>query len=393
MKYKNLIVLMLLIVVWSLFFAMYKYFIWWVFKTDTITLQFISWYLSLGTVWAYIIWGLIYELIREKKHHLLSILWAIIIFTSIYFLSKNDLISNYTLIASATLLMWFFYWMWNVLKNILISSQIAETSIWDTKVNGLANIFFISSIIIWSILWWFIAEKLSINWIFVILIILIWWLVWWLFISYKDNSKNQSIKEKVNIYKNSFLNDFIFIFKKYFIIMLFASIIITIATILSQKAIEYNVEVLWKTGSSSSMILLFSAVWSIIWNIVSMKIKSNRWKYFFIFSILFWVSASLFPTFLNNFKYLSILAFISWLFFWIIFNLIESYFFKSIAIDDKKSYGSVTLWLITSLVIAFLMFFVDFLQWLIWFNWVYYFMWIVIFLMWVVMNFIWKEKS
>lgn len=381
MKNKNLIILFVLIIIWSLFFAIYKYYMWWIFKTDVITLQYISWYLSLWTIWAFVIGWLLYEILKEKRYHLWIIIFTIIIFWSIYF-TKN-ILKDYLFIAIITILIWFFYGLWWVLRNILISTQIHETNLWDTKINWLANIFFITSIIIWSIVWWILAEKLSFNWIFIICILLWIWLFSWVLMNYK-NLENKNTKETALKYKQNFLADFKFILKKYSLNMVFIALIITIATILSQKAIEYSVENLGKSGSQSAIILLYSAVWSIIWNIVSMKINENKWLYFLIFSILFAITIYLFPTFINNFAHTSILAFIAWIFFWITYNLLEADFFKCIAIDDKKSYGSASLWIITSLIISILMFLVDVIQRLTSFAWVYYFMWSIILLIWIV---------
>jgi hypothetical protein len=166
--------------------------------------------------------------------------------------------------------------------------------------------------------------------------------------------------------------------------MIFTSFIIAIATILSQKAIEYNVEVLWKSWSESAIILIYSAVGSIVWNIISMKIKTARWKKFFIFSLLFALTCFLFPSFISNFRSLFILTLIAGMFFWIIYNLLESYFFKKIADDEKKSYGSATLWVIMSSIIAFLMFLVDVIEKMTSFAWVYYFMWTIILFVWII---------
>ncbi len=384
MKNKNLIILFILIIVWSLFFAVYKYFMWGVFKTETITLQYISWYLSIGTIWAFVIWGLVYELFREKKYHLGTMIFTILSILGIYFLAPIKLFSDSLLVGGVTLVIWFFYWLWWVLKNILISTQIKESSLWDTKINGLANIFFITSIIIWSIFGWKIAEKLGIYWIFIIVLLLIIGLIGGIFLSYKNQEESKSIKQKALDYKSNYINDFKFIIKKYSLIMIFTSFIIAIATILSQKAIEYNVEVLWKSGSESAVILIYSAVGSIVWNIISMKIKTARWDKFFIFSLLFALTCFLFPSFISNFLSLSILAFIAWMFFWIIYNLLESYFFKKIADDEKKSYGSATLWVIMSSIIAFLMFLVDVVEKATSFAWVYYFMGTIILFVWII---------
>ena len=391
MKYKNLIILFILIIVWSLFFAVYKYFMWGVFKTDTITLQYISWYLSLWTIGAYIIWWFLYELFREKKYSFITLFFTLLCIISVYIFSTYKIFPNVLMVGWMTLIIWFFYWLWGVLRNILIATQIHETNLWDTKINGLANIFFITSIIIWSILWWIIAEKLNMHGIFIIILLLIIWLISWSFLSYKSSQETKSVWQRAQEYKKNYLGDFLYIIKKYSIIMIFISLIITIATILSQKAIEYNVDVLHKLPSDATFILLYSAVWSIFWNIVSMKIKNKRWHNFLIFSLLFALSILLFPSFISNFMYISILACIAWFFFWVSYNLLEATFFKKIAIDNKKSFWSATLWIVTSSVVTFLMFLVDSIQKIGWLNGVYYFMWTIILIIWITV-FRMKEK-
>lgn len=386
MKYKNLYLMIWLISIWSLFFALYKYFIWWIFKNDTITLQFLSWYLSIGTLLAFIVWWIFYELLKEKIYHFLVWLLTIITIISIFFIPWN-----YIVVWWITLLVWIFYGLWTVLRWILVSNEIENSNLWDTKVNWLANIFFIVSIIIWSIIWWIIAEKLDINWLYIIWWIIIIWIILWFFLKYKHSDINKTKKEKIIEYKNNYISDFKFILKKYFLIMFSASSLITIATILSQKAIEYNVNILQIKQSSASMILLYSAIWTIIWNIISMKIKKDRWLYFMIFCFLFWISTILFPLFINNFLFISILSFIAWIMFWITYNLVDSYFYKKIADDNKKSFWRASIWIVASITVAFVMFFVDYLQNIVWFNWVYYFMAIFIILLWIILFY--KRKT
>lgn len=117
---------------------------------------------------------------------------------------------------------------------------------------------------------------------------------------------------------------------------------------------------LHKTASQWAVLLLYTAIWSIIWNIWSMKINKNRWNYFLEFEFYLQFQVSRFPFILNNFFYTWVLAFICWILFWIVFNLIESYYFKKMAIDNKKSFWAVSLWLVSSINVAFFMFLVDF---------------------------------
>lgn len=395
LKQKNLFLLIFLTIIWSLFFAIYKYFIWWIFKTDTITLQSISAYLSIWWIFAFIIWWLIYEIFKEKIFHLIiwfsSILWLFGILIFYYY----PIINNYIIVAFFTFIIWFFYWMWWILKNVIIASEIRKEYSTDTKINWFVNISFITSIIIWSILWWFLVEKMSIYGIYLIIFWLILALICWFFLS---NSKSKldelSLKNKISFYKKSYLTDFIFIFKKYFINMIFIWLLLTIATILSQKAIEYNVKNMSMKQSIASSILLYSAVWSIIWNVFSMKIKEkSKWLFFMIFCFIFAFFTILLPIFIENFNTTKIIAFLAWGFFWISYNLIESDFFKNIWIDEKKSYGWASLWIIISIVIASMMFLIDFIEKILGFTWSYLFLASITILIWISFYLKHKEKK
>lgn len=374
MKYKNLFLMFFLIIAWSFLFALYKYFFWGIFVSETITLQYISGYLAIGTLVAYFVWGVIFEIFKENKFHLLIALSSIFILGGMY-LSTISWLSPLHIITIWTLLFWFFYGLWGILKNILIANEIMQTGLWDTKVNGWANISFITAIIVGSILWGSLSSALWVTWIIILGGILGLALVGGIF--YTPPTQNQqklSYNEIITKYKWEFLQDFVFIFKNYFMIMAFTALMITIATILSQKAIEYFVEFGGKSNASAAVILLYSAVWSIIWNILSMKMEQKRWFYFVIFGGLFSIVAFIFPHFLENFLYTSILAWIAGFVFWCSYNLIESYFFKKIWDDNKKSYGSVSLWIMVSIILSIMMFGIDFIGKYGWYIWVYYFM-------------------
>lgn len=129
--------------------------------------------------------------------------------------------------------------------------------------------------------------------------------------------------------------------------------------------------------------MLYSALWSIFWNLVSMKIVSKKKIIFLISSIFFSLSIFFIAYFISNYLLVSILAFLAGLFFWIIYNLIESNFFKNIAIDNKKSYWWASLWIIVATVVAWMMFFIDFFEKYFWFINAYIFMSLIILLIWI----------
>jgi len=381
---KSLSLLIILTILWSLFFSVYKYFIWWIFDDEAISLQFLSWYISIWTIFAYISWSFIYEIIQEKKFHFFSAFFSIFFIILLFIYFYFPIFDKVFFISVITILLWFFYWMWWILRNILISTEIEKWYSSDTKINWSVNISFISSIIIWSIAWWFIVEKMWEKWFFVIITLLIIAIFIWKNLEKKENKKEINLKEKFSLESKKYLTDFLYIFKKYFIVMIFVWLLLVIATILSQKAIEFLVDVNKMKQSTASLLLLFSAVWSIAWNIFSMKIVKNKWLYFMIYSFLFALSTISLWLFISNFIITSVIAFLAWIFFWITYNLLESDFFKKIAEDNKKSYWWASLWIVVSFIITMMMFLIDYVEKTFWFLNSYIFLAIILFLIWII---------
>jgi len=369
--------MLVLIIVWSLFFAMYKYFVWEIFKTDTITLQYISGYLSIGTIGSFIVGWLLYELYREKKYHFSIGILTIVMLFCIFFVEKWWTNTAFFL-ATITIFLWFFYGLWWVLRNILVAWQIQETGIADTKINGMANIVFITSIILGTIFWGKIAEICDIQGLWVIVGILGIWICAGSLFVVSSNSQKHSKQEQIQSYKNEFYQDFCFIFRRYWVIMIFISVIITSGTILSQVAIEYFVDEKNMESSRAALILLYSAVGSIFGNVASMRIISHRWSFFLACMIAFAFLCITLPFTFFNIFYTNIAAGIAGIFFWVSYNLLESYFFKKIGDDGKKAYGSVSLGIVTAITIAIMMFWVDQVGNV---HGVYSILWIMIFLM------------
>lgn len=153
-----------------------------------------------------------------------------------------------------------------------------------------------------------------------------------------------------------YLPELKYIFKHYALIIISAWFLWAISTIVSQKAIEYSIINFNKSESQSALILLYSALWVILWSLVSIKMEKDRWKYFIINNFIFWILVILFPFFSKNYIQVSIMAFAIGFFFWIASNLLDAYFFKTIWEENRKEYGSSTYWLIVSLVVFIMMF-------------------------------------
>lgn len=390
MKNKNLLIILWLVLVWTLFFSIFQYFVWWIYKSDIISLQFIAWYMSIWWIIAYIIWWIIYEILKEKKYHLFIIIPIMLVIIGLYlfWFSNNIIIWIMSLIA------WFYYWMWMVLKNILVSNEISKWIISDTKINWFVQILFTTSIILWSILWWFLSEILNIKWALFIIFLLWLWLLMWLFLEIKNIFiDKKTLIQKFFYFKDDFKKNFLKVWKKYFKIMLIPAIIITLVTILFQKIIEYNVAELWVPIYSATFLLLYSAVWAIIWNIITMKLKWSRWFIFAIIISLFALTIIIFPFLMYSFLYTKILIFIAWILFWISFNLAESFFLKQLSTESNKSFWSSFYWLTTNIVMWILMFFIFFLSMYLNYNLIFIIIGFIFLIIWFIPLLIFKKEK
>lgn len=301
------------------------------------------------------IWWGIYEILKQKKYHIIIIALLIWVMFLLYFVSN----SNMYFLWIMSLFAWFFYWLWMILRNILVSDEMKKWFLSDTKINAFVNILFTSWIVFGSILWWFLSDFLGWDWIFIIIFLLFFWGIIWVFLW--ENEQNIIIEKQV-FSKKEQLKIWYQFCKKYFISMLIPALIITFVTILFQKVIEYNVSEMWVSLYSSTFLLLYWALWWVFWNIFTMKIKGNRWKIFTIMTFIFWLILVLFPIFMNNFLYTKIIIFICWILFWVSFNLSESYFLKELSEEKYKSFGASIYWFLTNIVMSLSMFLILFLS-------------------------------
>ncbi|MCP4524125.1 MAG: MFS transporter [Candidatus Gracilibacteria bacterium] len=364
-RFKTLIIFLLLTAIWSAFFSTVKFFLWGeLSNTLQPNLQTISGYLSLGGVFAYLVGGAIaYTFLKKYVLFVVSTLSLLFVYYA-YNVGFNSEFSLAIVLSFLGIL----YGLWSVVKNILISVEIKKTGLPDTTVNALVGIAFVIFIIFGSILGSILFEKLGHNGYYVIMGMLTVTSILSLFLNYDQISLQHLLKNGIKVYyyerKGKFINsmkDYIpdvkYILKKYYKVILTSSLIWSISTIVSQQAVEYSVNNFGKDPSGAAFVLLFSAVGVIIGNIISVKMDTNRWKYFKIFNILFAIFVFSLPFASINFSYISAIAFIIGVFFGIASNLIDAYFFRKIGEENKKEYGSSTYGLILSLVIFIMMFF------------------------------------
>lgn len=396
-KYKTLIYFLILTALWSILYAAIKYFLWWNLSNDIdINLQTIAGFLSFWSIVSYLIgWAIAYTFLKKYVLFVLSIL-AILVLTVAYWFHFNDT----TTLGLFFIVIGFLYGLWSVIKNVLISIEIKKTWLQDTTVNALIWIIFIVFIIFGSILWWILAENLWNNgFIFLILIAIISSIIS-LFLNYDTITLTSLLnkwfksyyaerKHKFTDSMRAYIPDIRHIAKRYYFVMISSALLWSISTIVSQKAIEYSVMYFDKVPSSAAILLLYSALWVILWSIISMKMEKKRWFYFVIFNICFAFVVIAFPFLSASFKSVSVLAFIVWFFFGWAVNLIDAFFFRKIGEENKKEYGSSTFWLLTSFVIFIMMFLSSFIDKYFWLEILMLFLWVIIMSVWV-LNFKWN---
>jgi len=386
-KYKNLILFFIILAIWSSFFSLIKYFLWWDLKSSiNPDLQTISWYLSLWTIFAYIIgWAISASFPKWKLLWIISILTLILVFISNYLGVDNNMLLWISLSWIG-----FLYWLWTTVKNILIPIEIKNTGLSDIIINAYVWIIFVVFIIIWAILGSLISETIWHNWFYIHIVILFISIILSFQLKYEEDDKYEwkKIKDEIKLATKEYVPEIKYIIKKYHKILIASWLLWAVSTIISQVVIEYSVNHFNKTNSEAWYLLLFSAIWAIIWNIVSMKMGQFRWKAIVYINLLFALIIFLFPL-IVSISYLAIIiwAFIVWILFWIVSNLIDSYYLNWIGLDNKKEYGSSTYWLVLSIIISMLMFLSSFINKLLGFTILMFVLWFLILsISWIFIN-------
>lgn len=385
-KYKTFIIFIILTAIWSSLFSTIKYFFWgdlqWWIAPD---LQVLSGYLSLGGILAYILWWAIaYSFLKKYLLFIFSFLTLIFVLIA-YLIPIQSNIWLAIIISS----IWFFYWLWVVLRSILTSIEIQKTWMDDTKVNWIVSIVFIVFLIIWTIAWSKIFEIMWHNGFLVIIGFLVLSSIVSLFLDYDKTTLKKLLKNGFKNYRldrqhkfttalKEFFPELKYIFKNFSIIIVSSSAIWAVSTVVSQKAVEYSVDTFSKLPSEAAFLLLYSSVWAILWNIISAFLWKYRWQSFFILNLLLWILIFIFPFFNQSFMQVWVIAFLVWLVFWASTNLIDAYYLNKIWEEDKKEYGSSTYWLVFSIILFGLMFIASSIDKIYGFDTLMYILWWII---------------
>jgi hypothetical protein len=329
----------------------------------------------LGWILAYLLgWALAYSFL--KKYLLFSFSFFTLIFVSIAYFFP---VSNNFSLAFIVSAIWFFYGLWVVLRTILVSIEIQKTALTDTIVNGIISIVFIVFLIIWTIAWSKIFEIFGHNGFLIIIALLILSSIVSLFLDYDQISLKSLFKNWLKNYKlekthklkeafKKFFPELKYILKHFSFIIIFSSIIWSVSTVVSQKAVEYSVSEFHKLPSQSAYLLLYSSVWAILWNIISSFLTKSRWNSFFFLNIILWILIIIFPFFNSTFFQVWVVAFFVWLIFWTSTNLIDSFYLSKLWEQDKKEYGSSTYGLIFSIILFWIMFISSYIDKKYWFD-------------------------
>lgn len=387
-KYKTFFIFLFLTAIWSSFFSTFKYFLWGdanVLLHD-IKLDVLAWYLSLGWVFAYIIGWAIVTTFLKKYLLFITSLTALIFVCMSYFFNIHTELFLWFIVTS----IWFLYWLWSIIKNIIIAIEIEKTGLADTQVNAYVGIVFLVSLIVWSISGSLLFENFWHNWHFILMGILLLSSVVSFHLDY-DNIRFSSLitgwfkkyfLQRKGKFSQSLADYFIQlkdVIKNYSIIMFASSLFWAISTVVSQKAVEFSKDNFDMLASQATVLLLYSAIWAIIWTLLSIKMQKKRWFYFLFSSLFFSFIVLFFPFFTQSYFTISLVAFFIWLFFGSASNLIDSFFFYRIGKENKKEYGSSTYGLILSITIFVIMFMSSFLEKKFWFNILMNTLWIILF--------------
>lgn len=354
-KHKNLILLLLITFLRSVFLWMSKFFLRFSLKEDNRSLEEIAGYLSLGSAFSYLIWWAITYAFRKKWIMIISAI--AIISCLIYWYTTNYFpLQNFAIII---IVMGIFYWLWLTIKWILTTTEIMESWFSESKINASLNI----AIFLWLLFgaYWGFQLYESMQWLGVIGIIIVVLLATILicFTSY------DKVFKKRNLYKTIRINipNIFASIQRYFKYLIIIWVLRAVSTAVWQKMLEIWIDIMNQWATKWILIIVVSMIWAVLWHIASTLIKKNKNNTIKLLSILLAVSTIFFPTFLSRqdtYIFMSIYSTYLWFVFWIIVNILEWKFYHQIWRDNRKEFWSAAYWVIMSISMFLIMIWWDF---------------------------------
>lgn len=363
-RYKTFLIFLILVVSWALFFATIKFFLWnelsSTFKPD---LQQIAGYLSLGSAFAFLIWGAFAQIFL-KKYFLFIIAFLSFLLVGIGYLVgyRTEWIFAFTVVS-----LWFLYGLWNVMKSVIISIEIKKTWLPETAVTAIVGMMFVLCIITGSLLGSVISENMGHSGYIILLVYLLLSALVSLFLNYDTITLSSLVSRGWKSYflsreqslvsaMKQYIPDLLFISRKYGAIIVASSVLWSLSTIISQASVEYSAMAFSMKNSEATILLLYSAVGAIIGSFLSIRMNQKRWFYFLIFNVLFALVVFLIPLLGTSFFRVSVLATLLGICFGTAVNLSDSYLLRCYGDENKKEYGASTAWLIFSIILFCSMF-------------------------------------
>lgn len=349
-KHKNLILLLIITLLRSIFLWMAKFFLRFALKEDNRTLEEIAWYISLWSALSYLVWWALTYTFRKKPIAIIS--WIVVIGCLIYgYMTDYFPLKNFAFIIT---IMGFFYGLRLTIKGILTTVEIMQSWWSETKINATINIV----IFLWLLVgayWWFdIYERLQgvgvigLIWTVILATILI------IFTNYDNNFKKHTLRSAIT--KN--IPNILGAIKKYFFYLIPIGILRAISTAVGQKMLEIGVDIMKKEPTKGIIVIIVSMWWAILGHILSTWVTKRKKVVSILLTILLAISTVFFPNFLaqkDTFLFMMGYSTYLWLIFWIIVNLIEGRFYHTIGEDNRKEFWSAAYWIITSIIIFLIM--------------------------------------
>lgn len=355
-QHRNLFIFVIITLLRSLFIWMVKFYLRSSLKVIDISLEEIMWYISLGSIFAYLFGVILAQTFHKKS--ILMLIWTVSIFCMI---AWNILwyfpIKTFIIIVSA---IWFCYWTWLIVKSIIITQEIHNSGYKEATVNAFFNIAMLVGVVLGSYLWFLAYNKLWTNGFLMIITVLCLANILSIFLDY------DRITHKTNLLHNikTIIPGIIKISRKYLRLLIPIWVMRAVSTAIGQKMLEMGIDMFNKTPKSSIIVIISSIAWTIIWHILSIFFKKNKKAIIILFVTIFAFATIYFPHILDKFDFYYILN-ISWFvigaLFGIAINLIEARYFFHIGEDHKKEYWSSAYWLTTSIMTFVIMLMTDIL--------------------------------
>jgi predicted MFS family arabinose efflux permease len=299
--------------------------------------------MSVGGIIAYAIGGSLSSVFSKRSLIISGALISVLFMLVEYYVG----LGSHIMLFVTTVALGILYSLFAVVRTIITSIEMRKTQMPDTTVNGIATIAFLVAVIAGayvSTLFYEINPAMA-FWVFTAFLLCV--CVVGIPLNYASYERRQKFIPSLH----STVTEGWWVLKHRAMLVIPATGLWAIATVVSIKSIPYSMAKFGVAESTASLVLLCSAIGGIAGNVMTLRVK-NRWLMFRIYAYAFAALIALFHVLTTSFTIMVVYSILVGMTMGAATNLVDASYIKFIGDHNVKENGTALYGTILNIILA-----------------------------------------